>query len=112
MRSVTKMMLLTKANERAIPPLYSTEDVPESEKRVAVKFFDPCGSWTWYVVEGEKQEDGDWRFFGLVDGFEREWGYFMLSELAAVKGRFGIGIERDRNFNKTIGQVLEALSDA
>ena len=56
-----------------------------------VKFFDPTGSWTWYATEF----DGKDTFFGLVDGFELEWGTFSLSELQSVKGRFGLGIERD-----------------
>jgi hypothetical protein len=57
-----------------------------------VKFFDPTGSWTWYATEF----DGKDTFFGLVDGFELEWGTFSLSELRSTKGRFGLGIERDR----------------
>jgi len=92
------MKLLTKEIEKKIPPLYSTEHVATEEKTVAVKFFNPTGSGTWYVVEGEKLEDGDWRFFGLVDLFEKEWGYFMLSELQSVRGQWGLGIERDRHF--------------
>ena len=88
------MMLLTKANRKALPKLYETEGVPVWDKVVQVKFFDPCGSFTWYAVEF----DGEDRFFGLVDGLELEWGYFSLSELNAHKGRLGIGIERDRHF--------------
>ena len=42
--------------------------------------------------------DGEDEFFGLVDGFERELGYFSLSELQAFRGRFGLGIERDLYF--------------
>ncbi len=37
-------------------------------------------------------------FFGLVDGFERELGYFSLSELESVHGPYGVGIERDLYF--------------
>lgn len=38
----------------------------------------------------------DIRFFGLVEGFEAEWGYFMLSELLGINiPPFGLGIERD-----------------
>ena len=68
---------------------------------VVVKFFDPCGSWTWYAVEGEKVGPGenDWLLFGLVEGFESELGYFSVAELAEVKGPLGLGIERDLNFS-------------
>ena len=89
--------LLTKAIEKTIPPLYSQENEPDPIVRV--KFFSPYSSWTWYVTEGQLTEEGDWRFFGLVDGFEVEWGYFMLSELEAVEQKvFGYmlpGVERD-----------------
>ena len=88
------MMLLTKANRDALPALGTTEDVPMDKKVAVVKFFQPWGSWTWWAVEGS-QEGDDFTFFGLVEGFEREWGYFSLNELQSVKGPFGLGIERD-----------------
>ena len=94
------MKLLTEALKKKIPALYSTTtELPSNEHGVFVcKFFDPCGSWTWYVLEGSEEENGDWRFYGLVDGHEKEWGYFMLSDLEKVKGPLGIGIERDLYF--------------
>jgi hypothetical protein len=90
--------LLTAEIERRLPPLYSSESVPLAEKLIVAKFFDPCGHYTWYVVEGERQEDGDWLFFGLVQGDCPEWGYFSLSELESVRGAWGLGIERDLYF--------------
>ena len=36
-------------------------------------------------------------FFGYVEGFENELGYFSLNELKSVK-KMGLGIERDRHF--------------
>lgn len=96
------MKLLTKAIEAKLlkTPLYSTEK--QDVAPVLVKFFNPTGSWTWYVLEGEKTDDGDWMFFGLVDGHEKELGYFRLSELAGVKVRFGLGIERDMWFENFV----------
>lgn len=91
------MKLMTKELEAKIPALYSTESVEMQDKVLIAKFFDPTGSWTWYVAEG-RREEGDYLFFGLVDGMEREWGYFSLNELQSVKGRFGLGIERDLYF--------------
>lgn len=88
------MELLTKEIKGKLPALYAGEETPLEEKKVIVKFFDPTGSWTWYATE----YDGEDRFFGLVDGFELEWGYFSLKELQSVRGRFGLGIERDRHF--------------
>jgi hypothetical protein len=62
-----------------------------------VKYFDPCGSWTWLGIEF----DGEDTFFGYVSGFECELGYFSLSDLASVKGPLGLGIERDLHFKPT-----------
>tara|TARA_R100000501_G_C2562061_1_gene72305 strand:+ start:277 stop:594 length:318 start_codon:yes stop_codon:yes gene_type:complete len=96
------MKLLTEEIKKRLPALYSTNNSKRQGKTTAqtfiCKFFDPCGSWTWYVVEGSEQENGDWLFYGLVDGHEKEWGYFLLSELESVKGPLGIGIERDIYF--------------
>jgi len=92
------MKLITKEIEQRLQkaPLYSTDG--QRVKKVIVKFFTPDSNWTWYAVEGEKQGD-DWRFFGLVDGFEKEWGYFTLSELQSAKGPLGLSIERDKFFD-------------
>jgi len=37
----------------------------------------------------------DFQFFGLVDGMEKELGYFNLSELESIRGKFGLPVERD-----------------
>lgn len=63
------------------------------------KFFTPWTSWSWYVTEAS-QEDDDVRFFGLVDGHEKELGYFVLSELMEVRGPGGLTIERDLHFGE------------
>jgi hypothetical protein len=103
------MKLLTKALAKSLPPLGATDG---KDPMVKVKFFDPCGSWTWYVVEGSaimgdgtevpiKDANGketDILFFGLVKGFEKELGYFSLSELQSISGPLGLGIERDLYF--------------
>lgn len=98
------MMLLTKELRRSLPGLNATEGKKPEEIRVVVKFFDPTGSWTWYATEF----DGKDTFFGFVRGFENELGYFSLSELQSVKGPFGLGIERDKFFDKhMLAEVME-----
>lgn len=87
------MKLLTEEIRKQLPKLGST-DGQGGAAVVQVKFFDPYGSWTWYATEF----DGEDMFFGLVDGFEVELGEFSLSELASVRNRFGLGIERDLHF--------------
>jgi hypothetical protein len=95
------MMLLTKANRAALPPLHSTEN--EEDPTVQVKFFDPTGSWSWYATEF----DGADTFFGWVDGMCPELGYFSLRELSDHRGRLGLGIERDLHFSpRPLGEVM------
>jgi len=96
------MKLITKDIEKKLAkhPLYSTDG--QKEKEVVVKFFNPYGGWRWYVCEGEKQENGDWLFFGLVEGIEKEWGYFTLSELQSIPTPYNLGIERDLHYKGTL----------
>src|SRR4051812_18119231 len=95
------MKLLTQEILAALPKLYATEFTPLENKIVICKFFMPGTYWTWFVFEAEKQEDGDYLFFGMVHGHEKECGYFVLSEISEVKGPFGY-IERDRSVFKQI----------
>ena len=87
------MELLPEEIRDRLPPLRSTErlglDAP-----IVVKFFTPTSNWTWYATEF----DGEDLFFGLVHGHAKEFGYFSLSELEALGGPYGIGVERDLYF--------------
>ena len=80
-----------------IPNLYETEN--KEEKLCYVKLFLADSSWTWYIIEIDKEDNNT--CFGFVDGVEQELGYFTLSELESVKGLFGLKVERDRNFKPT-----------
>lgn len=86
------MKLLTKELISKLPKFYSIKN--QQDPTVICKFFTPWTNWTWYATEF----DGEDTFFGLVVGFETEIGYFSLSELEAVKGPMGLGIERDLYF--------------
>ena len=92
------MKLLTQKIRKRLPKLCETENVPLEEKVVHAKLFTPDSSWTWYVLEGQEQEDGNVIFFGWVVGMEREFGYFTLRELESVRGPLGLPIERDLHF--------------
>ena len=85
------MQLMTQEVRRKLPPLYSQESLG-GEAVVHVKFFTPDSSWTWYATEF----NGADTFFGLVDGLERELGYFSLAELQKARGPMSLAIERDR----------------
>lgn len=91
------MKLLTKENIKALPAMRATEG--QGNQAIAqVKFFTPDSNWSWYAVEYD-QENG--LFYGLVDGFDKELGYFSLAELSVARGPFGLPIERDMYFDPT-----------
>ncbi len=89
--------LLTKNDQRRLPAIGTQEG--RGEETVAyVKFFAPWSHWTWYAME---YDPGDRVFFGLVQGHEEELGYFGLDEMASIRGRGGLKIERDQWFRPT-----------
>ena len=114
------MKLMTRELEEKIKdfPFYS-QDGKGDDAIVAVKFFNPYGLGTWYVLEAEKQENGDYLFFGYVESpitpeFD-EYGYFSLRELENLKIPIKINgitvsygsIERDLYFESTrIGDIV------
>lgn len=89
------MQLLTKELRQRLPELGATEHM--KDPKAQVKFFTPWSNWTWYGVEF----DGKDTFFGLVQGFEEELGYFSLEEIASARGPCGLRIERDITFEPT-----------
>lgn len=91
------MELLPKEIEAKIPGLYA-QDGKGVDAVAYVKFFTPDSNWTWYVMEYDPQEQ---ICFGLVDGFEKELGYFSLIEMKQIKGVLGLDVERDLSFKPT-----------
>lgn len=91
------MKLLTKQNLKQLPALYAQDG--KGDATVAyVKFFTPDSSFTWYATEFDPETG---TFFGLVDGLDKELGYFTLEQLENVRGKFGLPVERDRYFEPT-----------
>jgi hypothetical protein len=99
------MELLPASLREVLPKLYAQEG--NRDPIVHVKYFTPDSGWTWYATEGEEDED-DFRFFGLVLGMEREWGYFVLSEFESARSLLGLPIERDLYFTPApLSEVLK-----
>ena len=95
--------LLPQDVREKLPELYANEELGLAAQAL-VKYFAPDSSWTFYGAEF----DGNDVFFGLVIGFEAEFGYFLLSELESVRGPLGLPIERDLHFEP---KSLEELRD-
>lgn len=74
--------IMTKEIEKRFTkyPLYS-QDGKGEESTVVLKVFNPYGVGTWLITEGEKQENGEWLFFGYIHITSWEWGYCTLSQL-------------------------------
>lgn len=112
--------LLDAETRAKLPELYSGEEKGE-DALAQVKFFTPDAGFTWYASEGSPvDEDGyfdtdrkkvDFLFFGLVAGFEVEFGYFSLSELESVRGSLGLPIERDLYFEPKPLRELKEMHD-
>lgn len=105
---VRGMKLLTEAIRKKLPPLYSQDG--KGGKAIAyVKFFSPSSNWTFYATEF----DGEDTFFGLVEGLEKELGYFSLSELESARGPMGLPIERDLHWQpKTLEEIAPEIFKA
>lgn len=101
------MLLITKpiAAKFEKTPLYS-QDGKGLKAKVLAKFFLTASDFTFYVLEAEKQKNGDWLFFGIctLNG-ETEYGYQLYSEIAALHNRFGLGVERDRYFEGRVADI-------
>ena len=99
------MQLLTKGLLQRFEKIGRQENV--SDPVVVAKYFNPTGAGTWYATE---YDPSDRLFFGFVSIFgdwNDEWGSFSLDELQNYRGKFGLGIERDINFDeKPISQVV------
>ena len=99
------MMLLTKENRKALPPI-GAQDGLGFDATAHVKFF-TGGRYTFFITE----YDGADELFGYcVSALGPdcdEWGYASLTELTALRGRFGQPMERDRYFApQTVREAL------
>ena len=96
------------------PQLLANGRDPEHDHFPVVKVFNPCGAATW-LISAIEPDDTD-ILFGLCDlgmGFP-ELGSVRLSELESVRGRLGLGIERDLFFQAKYPLLVyaEAASEA
>lgn len=82
--------------ERGIdmPELYAQEF---EENPVAYAHF-IAGNWQWYVTEASER-DGEVLLFGLVDGDDKEFGYFTLMQLASIGAGLDVDFKPTRIFD-------------
>lgn len=95
------MKLLTKALIKKLPKIYEQQNL--KDQKVYIKLFTPWSNWTWYIMEYDIISK---ECFGLVEGFEKELGYFNLNELENISGPGGLKIERDKFFKPCLRSEL------
>lgn len=92
--------LLPPSLQQQLPELYAQENAGENAI-VYAKYICPLNGWTWYATEFDAT---DGVFFGLVQGYEEEYGYFSLEEFAQLHGY----LLRDLEFQPTrIGAIAD-----
>ena len=90
------MKLITKTLEERFEKI--GDQSLSTDPIIVAKFFNPCGSATWYATEYDKENE---ICFGYVTGMAfDEWGTFSIKELESIKLPFGLGIERDIYFKE------------
>ena len=97
--------LMTQKLAEAIPALGANENALDYDEVLApAKLFSPYSNWTWYITEMDPVTG---QCFGLVEGFEREIGYFDLTELAETTVFGGVpAVERDLYWEpRTLGEI-------
>jgi len=107
------MKLLTKPIELMLIKNHNERNETGHDPRPPLKLFDPCGASTWLITEYDPETK---IFFGLADlghGFP-ELGSTLRSDIEGYRGRYGLGIERDRGFtpNKTLSMYAAEARDS
>ena len=99
------MELFTKKIKASTAEIGTTDSLPAEQVRIAFKLFTPDGAATWFITEANF-ETGE--AFGLCDlGFgSPELGYVDLNELQAVRGAFGMKVERDLHYAGTLADAM------
>ena len=102
------MKILTKQILKKLPNLYETDG--KKDTKVHLKLFNPTGAGTWYITEYDPETGDAFGFINMGNSNFAELGYVNLIELLKFKGRFGLGIERDKSFESTLlSEVIETV---
>ena len=95
---MARQKMITEKIKKDTPLYGATAQLPMEEQTVTAKFFDPTGSFTWYLIEMDEEQDLSFGF--VTSEFEPngEFGPFSIRELKAIELPYGLYIERDKNF--------------
>jgi len=70
----------------------------------------PSVVWSWYVLAGDKEPDGDWKFWGLVSKNQSDFEEFRLGKLRGIAESWNskLLLEDDLEFTP-LSKVMEKL---
>lgn len=105
------MKIITKEIEAAFAKQGDTSNKSAKNIKIVLKLFYPAGAATWYLYE-KLDDDIYMAFVNLGDPEMAECGTVSMSELLAFRGRFGLGIERDKFFEPlsiTLEEVINKI---
>lgn len=77
-----------------MPEFKTKNDDLYIDGRKVIKAFESATGWYWFAIESSHQQDSvidgkvyknDTIYYGLVQGFEEEWGYFSKVEIERLK---------------------------
>ncbi len=87
-----------------LPTIDEVADKPLADIVARVKLFDPTGAATWYIAAYDPDTRIAW---GIGHIFETEVGSIPMDEIVAVRGAFGLPIERDLYWEpRTLADLL------
>lgn len=90
------MKLITPELEKRFAEIGEQEE--EANPIIVAKFFNPCGSQTWWAISYDPETN---ICFGYVTGmFVDELGSFSIDEMEAIRLPLGLSIERDLWFEE------------
>jgi hypothetical protein len=70
----------------------------------------PSVVWSWYVLAGDKEPDGDWKFWGLVNKNQPDFEEFRLGELQWIAESWNSELMLDTGLEFTpLSLVMEKL---
>lgn len=91
------MKLMTKA---LLERFKQVGDQDVEDPIVVAKYFNPCGSQTWYATAYYPETNVIFCFLDAAPPMEPEWGYSSLDEFAQPLPPFGLPIERDLHWQE------------
>ena len=99
------MKLLTEEIRRRLPP-FGSQDGKGGKAAAQLKLFTPTARWSWFATEF----DGKDLFFGLVDGMEKELGYF--TDCSIITESFALAVARFQAKNEETWQNNRGQNDS